>query len=65
MALWLNVASYKLDYFSVVSYEGTGIISAATDVKEAIDEIEAILNTDALLEELEKAKDMAEILNLM
>jgi hypothetical protein len=64
-ALWLNVASQKWGYYDSVSFDPEGVTTTATTVQEAIDQIEAtILNPAATLEELENAKDMAEILNL-
>lgn len=64
-ALWLNVVSQKLSYYSTIQYDPGAATTTATTVAAAIDEIEAtILNTNATLAQLENAKDMAEILNL-
>jgi len=65
-ALWLNIASQKLGYFDLVSFDPAAVTTDATTVEEAINQIEAtILNSAATLEELENVKDMAEILNLL
>jgi len=63
-ALWLNIVSQKLNYYAPIAYDIGAVTTTATTVAQAMDEIEAtILNANATLQQLENAKDMAEILN--
>ena len=64
-ALWLNVASNKMSYFDEMTFEdpnGAIVTKSAIDV---INEIEGIINSSPTADQLEYAKDLAEILNHM
>ena len=64
-ALWLNIASQKVDFYATISLDPTAVVTNATTIEEAIEQIEStILDTASSLEALENVKDIAEILNL-
>ncbi|MDD5458467.1 MAG: hypothetical protein PHF37_03645 [Phycisphaerae bacterium] len=64
LALWLNVVSGKLNYDVSLNIKDPGNAAIIISPKQAIANIEStILNTSATLEELEYAKDLAEILD--
>jgi hypothetical protein len=65
-ALWLNIVSQKLDFYTHIAYDPAAVTTTADTVSEAVEEIEAaILNPGSTLAQLENAKDMTEILNVM
>jgi len=57
LALWFNLASDKLSFWTPVDYPQ---LTAATTVGEAVAEIEALI---LMNEELERAKDIADAIN--
>ena len=64
LALWLNVVSGKLNYDSQITFQDSTGQSIAISPKQAIANVEtAILNAAATAEQLEYAKDLAEILD--
>ncbi|MFA5863317.1 MAG: hypothetical protein WC975_01370 [Phycisphaerae bacterium] len=64
--VWLNVTSGKLNYYGSVTYDPQAVTTTATTIKSAVQEIEAvILNPASTPAQLENAKDMAEILNVL
>lgn len=64
LALWLNVVSSKINYYAALTLQDPLGQTISTSAKQVITDVEnTILNTDATLDELEYAKDLAEILN--
>ena len=65
-AVWLNIASHKLNYYGAVTFDSQAVTTTATTIKAAVQEIEAvILNPASTPAQMEKAKDMAEIMNVL
>ena len=66
LAVWLNIVSGKLNYSASVSVKGPAGEPMEIVVSQTLASIEStILNPASTLEQLEYAKDMAEILNLL
>jgi hypothetical protein len=64
LALWMNVVSSKLNYTAELTFKDPDGTEITKTPQQVISEVEAtILNAAATLEELEYAKDIAEILN--
>ena len=60
------VVSQKVNYYASVTFDPDAVITDATTVKDAITQIEAtLLDPNATADQLENAKDMAEILNML
>ena len=65
-ALWLNIASGKLSHFGDLTFVNPNGQIVTVSATEVATEVETILNnTSATAEQLEYAKDLAEILNLL
>ena len=65
-ALWLNIASDKLSHFGDLTFANPNSEIVTASATEVAAEVETILNnTSATAEQLEYAKDLAEILNLL
>lgn len=66
MALWLNIVSGKLNYSASIQVDGPTGEPIEVVISQSLNDIEStILNSASTLQELEYAKDMAEILNLL
>ena len=66
LAMWLNIASGKIDWYLPVDFDPAVFNTTATSVGEAIEQTEAaILSSSATDAELENVKDMIDMLNNM
>ncbi|OQY02950.1 MAG: hypothetical protein B6I25_08645 [Planctomycetales bacterium 4572_13] len=64
LAMWLNIASGKIDYLLPMTFDPADFDTTATTVGEAIEQTESvILNAAATDAELENVKDMMDMLN--
>ncbi|MBU2596736.1 MAG: hypothetical protein KJ757_04140, partial [Planctomycetes bacterium] len=66
MALWLNIVSGKLNYSASIQVDGPTGEPIEVVISQSLNDTEStILNSASTLQDLEYAKDMAEILNLL
>ncbi|RKY07457.1 MAG: hypothetical protein DRP56_05655 [Planctomycetota bacterium] len=64
LAMWLNIASGKIDWYLPMTFDPADFDTTATTVGEAIEQAESvILNAAATDAELENVKDMMDMLN--
>lgn len=64
-ALWLNIVSQKVNYYAPVKLDPAVAVTNAATVGAVVQEVEGVILSSASTDEdLERAKDMAEVLNL-